>query len=109
MGHIRGAPWYGSRLTIGQAVALAPHNNATSLQTAAGVLGGAVWAINHADAGTFDPDEMDFAKVMEVAVPYLGDRVGVYSDWTPLPHRGTLCSEAVDAEDPWPFRNILVT
>jgi homospermidine synthase len=58
---------------------------------------------------SLDPDEMDFAEVMDVAVPYLWDRVGVYSDWTPLQHRGTLCSKAVDAEDPWPFRNILVT
>ncbi len=109
MGHARGAYWYGSRLTIDQAVALAPHNNATSLQTAAGVLGGVVWAINLPNAGILDPEEMDFAQVMEVALPYLGDMVGVYSDWTPLDHRNTLFPEAVDAEDPWQFHNILVT
>jgi homospermidine synthase len=109
MGHSRGAYWYGSRLTIAQAVALAPHNTATSLQTAAGVLGGVVWAMNHPNAGILDPDEMDFGEVMEVALPYLGDMVGVYSDWTPLQHRNTLFPEAVDAEDPWQFHNILVT
>ena len=109
MGHARGAYWYGSRLTIEQAVALAPHNNATSLQTAAGVLGGVVWAMNHPAAGIVDPEEMDDAEVMEVALPYLGDMVGVYSDWTPLQHRGGLFPETLDEEDPWQFKNILVS
>jgi homospermidine synthase len=109
LGHDRGAYWYGSRLTIGQAIALAPHNNATSLQTAAGVLAGVVWTMNHPRAGILDPDEMDFAEVMEVALPYLGDMVGLYSDWTPLDRRNTLFPEAVDADDPWQFCNILVT
>jgi homospermidine synthase len=108
MGHARGAYWYGSRLTNDQAVTLAPHNNATSLQTAAGVLAGVVWAMNNPTAGILDPDEMGFEETMEVALPYLGDMVGVYSDWTPLQHRGTLFPEALDAEDPWQFTNILV-
>lgn len=109
MGHERGAYWYGSRLTNDQAVALAPHNNATSLQTAAGVLGGVVWAMNHPSAGILDPDEMDFREVMEVARPYLGEMVGVYGDWTPLEHRNTLFPELVDSGDPWQFLNVLVT
>ncbi len=109
MGHPRGAYWYGSRLTNDQAVVLAPHNNATSLQTAAGVLGGVVWAMNHSASGVLDPDDMDFREVMEVALPYLGDMVGVYSDWTPLENRNTLFPEAVDPEDPWQFLNVLVT
>jgi homospermidine synthase len=31
-GHARNAYWFGSRLTIAQATALAPHQNATGLQ-----------------------------------------------------------------------------
>ena len=108
MGHSRGAYWYGSRLTNEQAVALAPHNNATSLQTTAGVLAGVIWAMSHPQAGIVEPEEMDFHEVMAVALPYLGDMVGVYSDWTPLDHRNILFPEAVDAEDPWQFHNILV-
>jgi homospermidine synthase len=107
MGHSRGAYWYGSRLTIGQAVALAPHNNATSLQTAAGVVAGVVWAMNHPRAGIVDPDEIDSEEVLEVADPYLGDLVGVYGDWTPLDHRCALFPEDVDKDDPWQFKNIL--
>lgn len=108
LGHPRGAYWYGSRLTIEQARALCPHNNATSLQTCAGVLAGTVWAMRHPDAGILDPDEMDFREVLEVALPYLGDMVGVYGDWTPLQGRGTLFPEDLDFEDPWQFHNILV-
>jgi homospermidine synthase len=109
MGHERGAYWYGSRLTNDQAVALAPHNNATSLQTAAGVLSGVVWAMNHPDSGIVDPEEMDFTEVMAVARPYLGEMAGAYSDWTPLQHRNTLFPETLDMEDPWQFQNVLVT
>jgi len=109
MGHARGAYWYGSRLTNVEAMALAPHNNATSLQTTAGVLAGVIWAMNHPNAGVVDPDEMGFEAVMEAALPYLGEMVGVYSDWTPLQDRGTLFPEDLDAEDPWQFKNILVT
>ena len=32
MGHSQGAYWFGSRLSIGVARRLAPHNNATTLQ-----------------------------------------------------------------------------
>jgi homospermidine synthase len=109
LGHRRGAYWYGSRLSIEQARALCPHNNATSLQTCAGVLAGAVWAMRHPDAGILDPDAMDFREVLDVALPYLGDMVGVYGDWTPLRGRGTLFPEDLDTEDPWQFHNILVT
>ena len=108
LGHARGAYWYGSRLTIAQARALCPHNTATSLQTTAGVLGGVVWALNHPRVGIVDPDEMDFREVLDVATPYLGELVGVYSDWTPLQDRGVLFHEDVDAADPWQFKNVLV-
>ena len=108
LGHARQAYWYGSRLTIDQARALCPHNTATTLQTAAGVLGGLVWAMNHPLSGILEPDEMDYREVMAVALPYLGDMVGVYSDWTPLADRNILFAEEVAADDPWQFKNVLV-
>jgi homospermidine synthase len=107
-GHARTAYWYGSRLTITEARALCPHNNATSLQTAVGVLGGVVWAMRHPAAGIVDPDEMGFREVLEVAEPYLGNMVGVFSDWTPLQDRAELFPEDLDAGDPWQFKNIRV-
>lgn len=107
-GHARNAYWFGSRLSIDAARALCPLNNATSLQTAAGVLGGVVWAMRHRRAGIVDPDDIDFRAVLEVAAPYLGDMVGVYSDWTPLEGRGVLFAEDVDSADPWQFKNVRV-
>ncbi len=64
MGHARGAYWYGSRLSIEQARALAPHNNATSLQVTAAVLGGLVWAIENPRAGVVEADHLDHARVL---------------------------------------------
>jgi homospermidine synthase len=107
-GHARNAYWYGSRLSIDEARGLSRFNNATSLQTAAGVLGGVVWAMRHRAAGIVDPEEMDFREVLEVAMPYLGEMIGVFSDWTPLDGRGALFAEDVDASDPWQFKNIRV-
>jgi homospermidine synthase len=108
MGHAKGAYWYGSRLSIEQARALAPHNNATSLQVTAAVLGGLVWAIENPRAGLVEADHLDHARVLEVATPYLGDMVGEYSDWTPLAGRGRLFPEEVIPSDPWQFRNFRV-
>ena len=108
MGHAKGAYWYGSRLSIEQARALAPHNNATSLQVTAAVLGGMVWAMENPRAGVVEADHLDHARVLEVAGPYLGDTVGAYSDWTPLLDRGRLFPEAVDERCPWQFGNFRV-
>lgn len=107
-GHDRNAYWYGSRLSIDQARSLCPHNNATSLQTAAGVLGGVVWAMRHPTAGVVDPEDMDFREVLDIAIPYLGEMAGVFSDWTPLVGRGALFDEDVDTSDPWQFKNVRV-
>ena len=109
MGHAEGAYWYGSRLSVEQARELAPHNNATSLQVTAAVLAGLVWAIENPRAGIVEADEIDHRRPMEVMRPYLGEVVGVYSDWTPLQGRGFPFPEQVDESDPWQFSNIRVT
>ena len=108
MGHPKGAYWYGSQLSVHEARKLAPFNNATSLQVAAGVMGGVVWAMENPRAGILDPDGLDFERVLEVADPYLGKLVGEYSSWTPLMGRGHPFPEDVDASDPWQFKNFRV-
>ena len=108
MGHAKGAYWFGSRLSIDEARTLAPHNNATSLQVTAAVLAGMVWAIENPKAGVVEADSLDHARILEVARPYLGEMVGAYSDWTPLEGRGALFPEALDASDPWQFKNFRV-
>lgn len=68
--------WYGSQLSIEEARRLAPHNNATSLQVAAGVVGGLIWALKNPYAGLVEADDIDFEDVLEVALPYLGTLKG---------------------------------
>jgi len=108
MGPAKGVYWYGSRLGIDEARQIAPHNNATSLQVTAAVLAGVIWAIEHPDRGVVEPDELDFARILEIAGPYLGEVVGVYGDWTPLQDRERLFPEDLDRQDPWQFKNIRV-
>jgi homospermidine synthase len=108
MGNARGVYWYGSRLTIEQARALAPHNSATSMQVVAGILGGMVWAIHNPRAGVVEPDDIDYELVMQIATPYLGELAGVYGDWTPLARRCKLFQERIDDSDPWQFMNFRV-
>ncbi len=108
MGHAKGAYWYGSQLSIGEARRLAPHNNATSLQVTASVLAAIVWAVENSARGLVEPDEIDFARILDLSRPYLGPLVGVYSDWTPLQDRGRLFPEELDRQDPWQFKNFRV-
>ncbi|MBM3644923.1 MAG: homospermidine synthase [Alphaproteobacteria bacterium] len=108
MGHKKGAYWYGSQLDIHETRKLTPYNNATSIQVCAPVLSGIIWALENPDRGIVEADEMDFARNLEICMPYLGPVVGKYSDWTPLKDRGGLFPEDLDRSDPWQFRNFRV-
>jgi homospermidine synthase len=108
MGQANGVYWYGSRLSIAEARRGALHNNATSLQVTAAVLGGMIWAIERPRQGIVEPEEMDFERVLQIARPYLGDVVGVYGNWSPLDGRERLFPEDLDRDDPWQFKNIRV-
>jgi homospermidine synthase len=109
LGPKHNAYWYGSTLNIQQARELAKFNSATSLQIAAGVLSGMIWAIRHPACGIVEPEEMDFQEVLEIAKPYLGNMVGEYSDWTPLKNRSELFSQKLDHQDPWQFQNFVAS
>lgn len=104
-----GAYWYGSRLSVDEARALAPHNSATSLQVAAGVMAGVVWAMRHPRRGIVEPEDLPHDEILALAQPYLGRMLGVRTDWTPLQGRSALFTCAIDAADPWQFLNVRVT
>lgn len=107
MGHKNSTYWFGSTLSIDEARTLACCNNATSLQVAAGVLGGMVWAIENPNSGVVEPDEMNYKRVLEVASQYLGKMSGYYTDWTPLSSRSSLFPTKMDDSDPWQFCNFV--
>ena len=108
-GHARNALWYGSRLSIQQARALAPYQNATGLQVSSAVLAGMAWALANPGAGIVEADEMDHAFCLEVQRPYLGAVEAHYTDWTPLANRWAQFQEDIDESDPWQFRNVLAS
>jgi homospermidine synthase len=109
MGASAGAYWYGSRLSTAQARALMPHNSATSLQVAAGVVAGVVWTMRHPRRDVVEPDDMPFEEILSFCRPYLGDVFGELTHWTPLVGRSTLFDEVLDSSDPWQFRNFRIT
>ena len=98
--------WFGSRLSVEGARALGPHFNATSLQVAAGVLGGMVWAMENPNQGVVEPEDMDWKRVLEIASPYLGQLFGEFSKWHPLSNGDELFPRSVESEDPWDFSNV---
>ena len=106
-GHARNALWYGSRLTIDEARALAPCQNATGLQVSSAVLAGMVWALENPRAGIVEADEMDHARCLAVQRPYLGAVEAHYTDWTPLASRWPQFAGEIDEDEPWAFRNVL--
>jgi homospermidine synthase len=107
-GHKRNAYWYGSQLSIEEARALAPYNNATGMQVTIACLSGMIWAMENPNCGIIEPDEIDFRRNLEICMPYLGTVVGEYTDWTPLSDRERLFAEDVDKSDPWQFKNVRV-
>src|SRR5580765_4473789 len=107
-GHKKNAYWYGSQLSIEEARKLAPYNNATSLQVTVACLAGMVWAMENPNVGLVEPDEVDFRRNLEIAMPYLGTLTGAYTDWTPLHDRERLFPEDLDKTDPWQFKNVRV-
>jgi homospermidine synthase len=107
-GHRKNAYWYGSKVTIDEARALAPYQNATGMQVTSAVLAGLVWAIENPKMGIVETEEMDFRRCLEVQTPYLGTLKGVYTDWTPLQGRGEFFEEKLDRRDPWQFSNIII-
>ncbi len=107
-GHKKNAYWYGSQLSVDEARKLAPYNNATSLQVTVAVLAGLIWAIENPSEGVVEPDEMDYARNLEICRPYLGPVVGEYTEWNPLHDRARLFPEDLDTSDPWQFKNVRV-
>ncbi len=106
-GHEKGALWYGSRLSIEEARALAPYQNATGMQVTSAVLAAMVWAVENPRAGFVEAEEMDHTRCLQVQRPYLGKVEAHYTDWTPLQNRINSFAENRDDSDPWQFINFL--
>ncbi len=103
MGNKNGVYWYGSQLSVSEARDLCPWNTATSLQVAIGVFAGMVWILKNPSCGLVESEDLDFKFILDIAEPYLGKLVGVYSDWNPTKVDKGLYDQANDDQDPWQF------
>lgn len=112
MGHDFGAWWIGSVLDIESARKLAPGQNATTVQVAAGVIAAAVYALRHPDLGLCLPDNLDHEEILKMAMPYLGQFISKAVRWSPLDHAYDYADYGSGARllsDPWQFASFAVT
>jgi homospermidine synthase len=113
MGHAYNSWWTGTDLSIEESRRLVPHQNATTMQVAIGVVSAAMWMIENPALGVCVPDDLPHDYVLEIARPYLGKFISVPSDWTPLKHYANpfkgFNKPSLDTSDPWQFKNFLVT
>ncbi|MEW6592806.1 MAG: saccharopine dehydrogenase C-terminal domain-containing protein [Candidatus Hadarchaeota archaeon] len=108
MGHKYNSWWTGSVLDIDEARRLAPGENATTLQVAAGVVSAVCWMIENPRMGVCLPDDLPHDYILKISKPYLGKIVSKPYDWTPLKNRKIVFKENPDAKadsDPWQFKN----
>ncbi|MCX5683951.1 MAG: saccharopine dehydrogenase NADP-binding domain-containing protein [Planctomycetota bacterium] len=113
MGHAYNSWWTGSALSIEESRKLEPHQNATTMQVAIGVVSAAMWMIENPKKGVCVADDLPHDYVLGIAKPYLGKFISTPSDWTPLKHYSNTFpgynKPALDTSDPWQFKNFLIT
>jgi homospermidine synthase len=111
LGHDLNGWWIGSQLDIASSRNLVPHQNATTLQVAASILGALVWMLRNPQRGLCLPDQLPPTEILAVANPYLGNCVSVQTDWNPLQNRfdpfAHYSKPAPNPEDIWQFISFL--
>lgn len=111
MGHRYNSWWTGSILSIKESRRLVPHQNATTMQVAIGVVAATMWMIENPRKGFCVPDDLPHDYVLGIAKPYLGRLASEASDWTPFKNYQVFFKENVaahlDNKNPWAFKNFL--
>ena len=111
MGHPFRSWWTGMLTTIDEARAVAPHQNATTVQVAASIIAALDWMIRYPSEGVRVPDELPWREVLDVALPYVGTTWSGPIDWDPVSSRADWfdrwSGRTFDHDDPWQFTNFL--
>jgi homospermidine synthase len=109
MGHKYNSWWTGSILSIEESRRLVPHQNATTMQVAIGVVSAVMWMIENPARGYCLPDDLPFDYVLPLAKPYLGEFVSKAYDWTPLKNYSVIFKDNpkayLDKKNIWCFGN----
>jgi homospermidine synthase len=83
--------WFGSQLSIEAARAIAPHNNATSLQVVGSMMAAVEWIQDHPNAGIVESEAMDHDFLLRHARPYWEPLVQATRVWHPSGETGNPC------------------
>jgi homospermidine synthase len=112
MGHPYKSWWTGMVTSIEEARAVAPHQNATTVQVAASILGAVDWMVRRPREGVRVPDELPWRDVLDVAAPYVGTTWSGPIDWDPVSTHAdwfdAWSGRELDRDDPWQFANFLI-
>lgn len=112
MGHPYKSWWTGMQTTIEDARRVAPHQNATTIQVAASILGALQWMLSSPREGVRVPDELPWRDVLDVAMPYVGSLWSGPVDWDPVTTHvdwfDRWTGRELDRDDPWQFSNFLI-
>jgi hypothetical protein len=113
MGHPYSSWWTGSKLSIGESRKLVPHQNATTVQVAIGIVSAIMWMLKNPNMGVCLPEDLPHEFILSIAKPYLGKFISAPVDWTPLRHYTNAFlgynNPSIDSSDPWQFKNFLIT
>ncbi|MCX5679518.1 MAG: homospermidine synthase, partial [Candidatus Omnitrophica bacterium] len=111
MGHRYNSWWTGSILSIDESRKLVPHQNATTMQVAIGLVSAIIWMLENPKKGVLLPDDLPHDRILEVAKPYLGKLISKASDWTPATNYQVFFKENPNAylntKSLWNFQNFL--
>jgi len=111
MGHKYNSWGTGSVLDIHEARKVLPHQNATTIQVAVGVVSAVVWTLQNPAKGLCLPEDLPHEEILATARPYLGQIVSEPFAWTPLVNYQVFFVENPQAQpdktDIWQFRNFL--
>ena len=111
MGHKYNSWWTGSILSIEESRRLVPHQNATTMQVAIGVVSATMWMIENPNKGLCVAENLPYDNILNIARPYLGELASLQSDWTPFTNYQIFFKENpiayLDKKSPWCFNNFL--
>jgi homospermidine synthase len=99
LGHAANGWWVGSELSIGETRSIAPGQNATALQVAAGVFGALLWLLENPRKGFKIPDDLPHDYIIDKTKKFLGNFSSRPVQWKP---------DAGNDEHFWQFEDYLV-
>lgn len=111
MGTYEGTPWsywIGSIIDIEEARKIAPHNTATSIQIASGIVSGILCLINNPNLGIVEPEELDFIQMLEWGIDFQGEMRHEFIDFNPLKYKDKFSNKKYNEENPFAFENFQV-